>query len=220
MFRAGVLIGSGVVLVWEARAGQWAYRPFPAIRFRRNLAGRQMPNTTGLILASPAAGDCQLNPGLTRATLPSLALGLMDTHLDGWCSMLPDDPRGKRRRMGRLFPRRIIPSVLLGLAAVLDAHGEHAHHAPLRVGRAEATRGCRVPLERRGNRRFSSTSCQIAPAQRLTAETGGSTPTGAAGSTVPGPAGRVAGLCLGGGCASSERNEAMCREHTDARRRT
>jgi hypothetical protein len=58
--------------------------------------------------------------------------------------------------MGRLFPRRIVPSVLLGLAAVLDAHREHAHHAPLRVGRAEATRGCRVPLERRGSRRFSS----------------------------------------------------------------
>jgi hypothetical protein len=126
-----------------------------------------MPNTTSLILASPAAAACQLNPGLTRALLPLLAVGLMDTHLNGWCPMLPDDPRGKRRRMGRLFPRRIVPSVLLGLAAVLDAHREHAHHAPLRIGRAEATRGCRVPLERRGNRRFSSTSCQIAPAERL-----------------------------------------------------
>ena len=91
-----------------------------------------MPNTTGLILASPAAVDCQLNPGLTRAVLQSLAVGLMDTHLDGWCPTLPDDPRGKRRRMGRLFPRRIVTSVLLGLAAVLDGHREHAHHAPLR----------------------------------------------------------------------------------------
>jgi hypothetical protein len=152
-----------------------------------------MPQHDSLILASPAAAACQLNPGLTRAMSPLLAMGLMDTHLDGWCPMLPDGPRGKRRRMGRLFPRRIVPSVLLGLAAVLDAHREHAHHAPLRVGRAEATRGCRVPLERRGNRRFSSTSCQIAPAERLTVATGGSTPTGAAGSTVPRPAGRVAG---------------------------
>jgi hypothetical protein len=57
----------------------------------------------------------------------------MDTHLDGRRAVLPDDPRGKRRRMGRLLPGRIIPSVSLGLAAVLDAHGEHAHHAPLRV---------------------------------------------------------------------------------------
>src|SRR5436190_22902431 len=68
MFRAGVLIASGEVLVWGARTGQWAYRPFPAIRFRRNLAGRQMPNTTGLILASTAAVDCQLNPALTAGS--------------------------------------------------------------------------------------------------------------------------------------------------------
>lgn len=89
-----------------------------------------MPNTTGLILASTAAVDCQLNPALTRAMLRSLALGLMDTHLDGSRPAFPDDARGKCRRAGRLLPSRIVPSVTLGLAAVLDTDREHAHHAP------------------------------------------------------------------------------------------
>src|SRR3954454_18945536 len=91
MFRAGVLIGSGEVLVWGARTGQWAYRPFPAIRFRRNLAGRQMPNTTCLILASSAAVDCQLNPALTRATATPGAEGQrsrMPSVRDSWTPTL------------------------------------------------------------------------------------------------------------------------------------
>ena len=103
-----------------------------------------MPNTTGLILASTAALDCQLNPALTRGissaggdgvcpavahTMP-IGAGLMDADLDGWRPVLPDDPGRHRGRMGRLLPRRIIPSVTLWLAVVLDAHGEHTHHAP------------------------------------------------------------------------------------------
>ena len=64
-----------------------------------------------------------------RHAMP-IGAGLMDAHLDGWRPVLPDDPGRKRGRMGRLLPRRIIPSITLGLAAVLDAHGEHTHHAP------------------------------------------------------------------------------------------
>jgi len=169
MFRAGVLIGSGEVLVWGARTGQWAYRPFPAIRFRRNLAGRQMPNTTGLILASTTAVDCQLNPALTRgisfvgpqscpaaAHTTPIGAGLMDAHLDRGRPVLPHDPGRQRSRMGRLLPRRIVPSVTLRLAVVLDAHGEHTHHAPCGLVARKPRAGCRV-LRGRDNRRFSST---------------------------------------------------------------
>jgi hypothetical protein len=103
-----------------------------------------MPNTTGLILASTAAVDCQLNPALTRGisytsggeSCPAVAhatpigAGFMDADLDGWRAVFPDDPGRQRGRMGRLLPRRIVTSVTLWLAVVLDAHGEHTHHAP------------------------------------------------------------------------------------------
>src|SRR3954464_3023937 len=75
--------------------------------------------------------------------------GLVDAHLDGRRPMLADDPGGKRCRTGRLLPGRIVPSVTLGLAVVLDADRKHVHHAPCGFGRAEATRGYRVLRETR-----------------------------------------------------------------------
>lgn len=128
-----------------------------------------MPNTTGLILASTAAVDCQLNPALTReisytgatvmppaAYTTPIGAGLMDAHLDRRRPALPHDPGRQRGRMGRLLPRRIVPSVTLWLAVVLDAHGEHTHHAPCGLVARKPRAGCRV-LRGRDNRRFSST---------------------------------------------------------------
>lgn len=217
-----------------ARSGQWAYRPFPAIRFRRNLAGRQMPNTTGLILASPAAVDCQPHPPLTRmrpttwAARPRsvvthtmapgrrrlgprwLAPGLVDAHLDGWRPVFPDDPCGKRRRMGRLLSSRIVPGVTLGLAVVLDADRKHVHHAPCGFGRAEATRGYRVLRETRHPTTFF----------RSTVAAGEARPAAAAVSIVPGPAERVAGCARGERVPAASGTKPSASEHTTARRRT